>query len=348
MVTQGKVMNRITWIDNLRGFGVLAVIFLHCSIAVNNNMGHFSELSIFVNSVMAPVRLGLMFFVSGMFVDAGIKMGVKTFVFNKVKSILYPFAVWVFIYAGLKIFLSSIANHPQSVSNVILYNLTGGGDITWFLHSLFIFFVVIAFLRKLPFYIVFLSCMTISLLLPPIPVDSVFSSFDNYHINKSLYLFVFFFLGDLMVREKVDVENLVRNSLFITLSFISFLTLSCLNIFMVNKFPVQVLSPLALLSIPVFIWFSFKIKSKLVYYVGVNSIVFYLTHYLAIQFFSKFVSVGDGSLWWQDVKFILAFIFSILGPWMICLLRNKGILTYLFSIKKSSRSRPVVSDVEVA
>ncbi|MGE9553515.1 hypothetical protein ACQPT2_20475 [Erwinia amylovora] len=57
-------MNRIAWIDNLRGLSILAVIFLQCTIAVNGNAGHFSALSERVNTLLQPLRLGLIFFVS--------------------------------------------------------------------------------------------------------------------------------------------------------------------------------------------------------------------------------------------------------------------------------------------
>lgn len=66
-------MNRITWVDNLRGLSILAIIFLHSTIAVHNNAGHFTLISNTMNEMLAPVRLGLMFFVSGLFVDVGLK-----------------------------------------------------------------------------------------------------------------------------------------------------------------------------------------------------------------------------------------------------------------------------------
>lgn len=76
-------MNRITWIDNLRGLSILAIIFLHSTIAVHNNAGHFTAFSGLLNEMLAPVRLGLMFFVSGLFVDAGLRKGLGPFLITR-------------------------------------------------------------------------------------------------------------------------------------------------------------------------------------------------------------------------------------------------------------------------
>ncbi|WP_130834045.1 acyltransferase family protein [[Erwinia] mediterraneensis] len=331
-------MNRITWIDNLRGLSILAVIFLHCTIAVNNNAGHFTLMSSLVNEALAPIRLGLMFFVSGLFVEAGLSKGRRVFIENKVKSILYPFAIWVIIYAGLKIVFSSMSNTPQSPANILLMHLTGGGDITWFLHSLFLFFIVILAVRRLPFYLVFFSCMIASATLPAIPDNTLFSSFDNHHINKSLYLFVFFYLGDLLVRMKVDIPQLVNKTGVLMVSLLSFVLLFCLNMMMTQHLPQPLLSPLALLSIPLFIWIALHLKMSMAYYVGVNSIVFFLSHYLAIQFFAKLVKFGGTSLWVNDVKFLLAFVFALSLPWALCLLRERGMFNFLFTLKKPRKT----------
>lgn len=86
-------MNRITWVDNLRGLGVLVVILLHCVIAVNGNAGHFAPLVRILDPLLIPVFLGLVFFVSGLFVDAGLRKGLGPFIQNKVQTILYPFVI---------------------------------------------------------------------------------------------------------------------------------------------------------------------------------------------------------------------------------------------------------------
>ena len=198
----GISKERLDWIDNLRGFSILAIIVLHSSQVLNGTPGYITKHIDIFNISLNPVRLALMFFVSGLFVDLGLKKGYSIYLNNKIKSILYPFVIWSLIYASLKIIFMSVSNHQQSMSNVIMMHITGGGDITWFLNSLFIFFIIIIPIRRLPIWSVFFTCITLSLLIPSIPENTIFSSFDNGHINKSIYLFIFFYLGDYLVKNK--------------------------------------------------------------------------------------------------------------------------------------------------
>ncbi|KAB8306260.1 acyltransferase [Erwinia endophytica] len=327
-------MNRITWIDNLRGLSILAVIFLHCTIAVNGHTGHFGGLSTLINTLLQPMRLGLMFFVSGLFVESGLRKGMRLFLRNKIQSILYPFVVWVAIYGGIKIFFSHYSNHPQSPLAILLSHLTGGGDITWFLHSLFLFFMVIIPLRRIAFYWVILGCMLLSWRLPAIP-EGFFSSFDNMHINKSIYLFMFFYLGDFLIRKKVDILQFCQKESLKAVSLAAFIALSCLNIFIEQKIAPSLLAPLALLAIPLFICVAVKIKHPMIFYIGQNSIVFYLVHYLVIQLFAKVLRSGDESMLMSDLKFMLAFASALTVPLLVCWLRKRGWLNFLFTAKRS-------------
>lgn len=331
-------MNRLTWVDNLRGMSVLAVIFLHSTIAVNGNAGHLTVVTNVVNHLLEPVRLGLMFFVSGLFVESGLRKGLDLFVKNKVKSILYPFMIWVGIYGGLKLLFNSVSNNPQSPLNILLSHLSGGGDITWFLHSLFIFFLIIPWVRRIPFYIVIPVALILSYSLPEIPAGSLFSSFDNGHINRSFYLFPFFYLGDLLVQRQVDIPDIVRKKTVLLPSALCFIVLSSVNFLAEKGIDWQLMAPLALCSVPLFIFVALQTNVKLVHFVGVNSIVFYLSHYLAIQVFAKAVKFTSEKMVINDLKFIAAFLCALLLPLSICWLRRRGMLNFLFTLKKTAKN----------
>ncbi|EPG8548539.1 acyltransferase family protein [Klebsiella pneumoniae] len=321
---------RLDWIDNLRGGSILAIIILHLPLALNGSPGYVTKYFHLLDIILGPMRLGLMFFISGMFVDAGLKKGISIYVKNKTKSILYPFVVWAIIYASLKILFMAKSNHQQSVWNVILMHVTGGGDITWFLHSLFIFFIIIIYARKIPIIPVLLTCTVLSCLIPVIHSDSVFSSFDNGHFNKSIYLFMFFYIGDYVIRKNIRLDNLEVGSVFIV-SIISFLLITLINFNFNVKY--QYLSPLALASIPIFVFISQKINFKFIAFIGANSIVFYLTHYLVIQIAAKLIKINNTSPLIQDVKFFVVLIMAVAIPYFICKLRTVGFFNYLFSAK---------------
>ncbi|MBA2815676.1 acyltransferase [Candidatus Pantoea persica] len=87
-------MNRITWVDNLRSMSVLAVILFHITIAVKGDVSHFTGVTDTLNQLFAPVCLGLMLFISGLFMDTALRKGFVPFINNKIKRIFYPFIVW--------------------------------------------------------------------------------------------------------------------------------------------------------------------------------------------------------------------------------------------------------------
>ncbi|WP_337013101.1 hypothetical protein [Pantoea sp. AS142] len=176
--------------------------------------------------------------------------------------------------------------------------------------------------------------MTLSGALPAIDADDVFASFNNAPINKSLYLFVFFYPGDYVVRKQGEIAGKLQHGLTLFISVISFVPLSCLNIFVPDPHSQALLSPLALLSVLFFVWIALKLKSELVCYIGLNSIVFYLSHYLEIQFFSKIVKFESPSAWVNDLKFISAFMMAL--AWTVCLMRKRGGFNFLLTMKKSS------------
>jgi len=331
-------VNRVSWIDNLRGMSILAVIFLHCMIAVNQQAGHFTAFNELANQLLAPVRMGLMCFVSGLFVASGLRHGQARYLRNKVSSILYPFAVWALIYGGLKWTFSAMANHPQSPLAIALGHLSGG-DITWFLHSLFLFFVLIIPARRLPAALVLTLCVAGAVLLPPVPPDSLFASFDNLHLNKSLVLFAFFYSADWLVRKDVDIAAFAQRRTPLLLSLIAFMLLAAFSLWGGLRQHSPWLLPLALPSIPLFVALACRINLRAVNYVGRHSIVFYLSHYLAIQVCSKLLRHDGHSAWLADLHFVLAFSVALALPTALCVLRAKGWFDWLFTLKRKGQPR---------
>lgn len=230
-----------------------------------------------------------------------------------------------------------MTNNPQSPLQVLVMHLSGGGDITWFLHSLFFFFLAIIVVRQLPFWLVIPGCLLVGHWLPAIGADSLFASFDNSHLNKSIYLFIFFYLGDQVVRKQIDIAKLTQHSPLVLASLASVILFECLTLLAAQPASPTLLAALALLAVPLFVWISVRLNSRLVHYVGVNSLVFYLSHYLVIQFFSKIFRLHSDSPWLHDLLFALAFVAAMILPWTLCLLRQRGWFNFLFTMKTSPR-----------
>lgn len=141
----------------------------------------------------------------------------------------------------------------------------------------------------------------------------------------------------------MDIPGFIHRPSILLPSLACFIVLSSLNLFIDHGIAWQLLAPLALCSIPMFIYVALHINMKLVHFVGVNSIVFYLSHYLVIQVFAKAVKIHSSNVVINDLKFIIAFLCALLLPLTICWLRRRGMLNFLFTLKKPLKNTPTLA-----
>ena len=324
MTTSSK--NRILWIDNIRGFSIVFVILLHVSIISGTDEDSKFYIINCINSSLKPFRLGLMFFVSGLFVTSGLNKGIRIFIHRKIKALLYPFIIWSIIYSLLFIVLENKIKHPSVYVSYAISHLSGGGDITWFLHSLFLFFISIIMLKKAPYYLLIPMCWGAYMLLPPISNSSIFSTFDNYHINKSFYLFPFFYLGYILSTIQNKNLHIIEKNYIVIISMFAFLFISVMHTkgyYLFNIFSIS--------AIPFFIFLAKRKVFTIFNYIGSKSISFYLPHYLILILSNKIISTYI-SLPLTE-KYVLLFICTITGSFVITHFRKYRIIDRLFILK---------------
>ena len=315
--------NRLLWIDNLRGFSIFFVILLHVSITVEGNNGVVFSIFNQINTVLTPFRLGLMFFVSGLFFSNGINKGVSIFIKRKVKAILYPFLIWSLIYSLAFILAKRLWMIPSAYGFYAINHLSGGGDITWFLHSLFVFFIISIFTHKVSVYIVVPVCWVLYFLIPEIPENSFFSSFDNGHFNKSLLLFIFFHLGCVFSEKKSEAEKLCNRKSVIIISALFSLVISIVS---VNQ---KCLANLFSFSAIPFFMFLANTKAFYVFnYFGSRSISFYLSHYLILLTANKMLLIFF--VFPLGLKYALLFSITLIGAFLVTYGRRIRLVNKLF------------------
>lgn len=332
-------MKRIEWIDSLRGWSMLAVILGHIvgQLPFDNIS---STIGLEITRILGPVRLGLMFFVSGLFVEKGLKRAasINQFFIGKTYSILWPFIVWTAIYCSSKLIFASRVNHISDPVSLLLSALTGGQSTIWFLLFLFIFFLLIPSLRKIPIYIIIPICIILASLSPSIPDNSIFSSgIHNDRLAKFFYMIPFFYLGDYLIRTLKDGRNILNTTLqirYLSMGILSFILLSWLNkvgfesVF--DNYWWKI--PLALLSVPFFIVITAYVKPKFVLFIGANSIVFYVLHQLIIQFIKKFIPETN-FLFETEVGIYIIISIVLLISWGVIKLRRFTTVDLLFTLK---------------
>ena len=318
--------NRVLWIDNMRGFSVIFVMLLHVSIISGTDENSNFYIINYINSSLKPFRLGLMFFVSGLFVTSGLNKGIHIFIHRKIKSILYPFIIWSVIYSLAFIISANKLKDPSAYVHYAVSHLSGGGDTTWFLQSLFLFFMAIIFLKKVPYYLVIPTCWLIYIFLPPISSLSLFSTFDNYHINKNFYLFPFFYLGYLLSDSSNKNIEIITHKYAIIISMFSYFFIAILYTRGYHIFNI-----LSISAIPFFVYLA-KSKIFVIFnYIGSRSISFYLPHYLVLILSNKIISICFPSP--SSGKYIVLFICTLTGSFIITYLRKINIIDCLFVSK---------------
>ena len=165
--------NRIHYLDNLRTFGVLSVVFHHCAVPYAPGIGA-AGWHIVPDAVKHPLfswvieytdlyQMPLLFFVAGYFAVLGLeKRGGKAFLLGKAERLLLPWLICLFTLVPVLQIISYYSRISTGVSGpgmempgigFYLYGLEERGVEVWhlwFLPLLFYFCVLFLPLRRLP------------------------------------------------------------------------------------------------------------------------------------------------------------------------------------------------------
>lgn len=340
--------NRIEWMDNLRGMSVLAVMLMHATTIMQQGFGTgvLEEYLSTVNHFLAPFRIGLMFFVSGFFVESGLKHGRRLFINNKFKSIVYPYIVWMlpFMAAGILKYAIGLGGY-HSILNVLMANLTGGELIIWFLFNLFLYFLMILVARNYSIFLVIPICYLLAVIAPVVPGDSIFNSFDNTRIGKFFYLFAFFYLGDWVIKNGIRLDEVSLDKRWLSVSVLALVVATYLNFAVLpQRLPDGSawqrnawMLPIVLLTIPAFVAFAIPTCNRITAFVGTHSIIFYLAHYWPVTIFKEAAALTPLRQLPVDLLIIIGFALSMIIPWLMARNRERFGINYLFTLKQGRR-----------
>jgi fucose 4-O-acetylase-like acetyltransferase len=190
------------WILIAKGIGILLVVAGH--FYPDGSPFYWSE----ARAVIYSFHMPLFFAISGYLYVTG-KFSYGTLITNKIKRLLYPFITVAIIYLLIKyaVGLAAHLDHPvdiRTVYNLIVDPLNSFVPLLWFVHALFIIFLVYPLARR------FLGAITIFVML--LIINAVFGS-KFLVIGKALANMPFFALG-VILRERprifailVDTDN---------------------------------------------------------------------------------------------------------------------------------------------
>lgn len=324
--------NRFYYIDCLKGFLVSLVIFFHVFILIPNELKNsislYKLLSDFMD-IFLLYRMPILFLVCGFFCRV-FENNFIIFFSKKIKKIIYPYFIWSFIYTLFFSFLGFAGYKFIEIKFNLIKLIFGQMEVTWFLYFLFIFSILVGFLKNINIKILFLFFLLINYLLNNVFILPFYNSL--YWGDISFYL-LFFLSGFLFFKYFNRIEENIFLFKFKFLSFCFFIIVILIRLNS-NFFKTDLIYFFCVIfSLPFLVNFvmyldrkSFRFFSR----IGKNSIIYYLTHSLFIVLFFNFFKINN-----FNCLFML--IFGFLGPYLIYLFCNKyksiGFVLFKYYIK---------------
>ena len=327
-----EVKSRHAWMDSLRGAAIILVIHYH----VTENISKYPDtpqILIDLTNLIAPLRMPILIFLSGLLVSKSILKGKKEYFSGKMKNILYPFLIWTVIMYALSYAKEIYLGDPmettflQALTVMPLYHL-------WFLEFLLIYYIVIYYMKNIQPLIILSS------------VIFVYFIFYGYGDDRVLSLFCFFTLGYYFGRNLNEISTKIKEMSYIPI-FISTAVAVVFSIFnikndLINSNVYYLLS--AIFFIPILIKLFMLIEntklSRFLEFFGVGSLVLYLVHLPVITVVFNILKIAyPGST--LSAYFILMFATVSISVAILYLSRRFKIVSLFFSLKEVEVNRSI-------
>ena len=350
---------RQSWIDILRGTSIVLVILMHTA-SFSGYADSTTTMALLIQDInhsVAPFRMEIMFLLSGFFVHKSLSKGASTYYSGKLKNIFYPFVLWSVITFSINMVGAQFFGGRWGDWHDLLRLAVGSTDFTWFLYDLFLFYLITPFLRKYNLFLVVGGALLIALLLPQewlafLPgYGPNLPGFERpiFTFNDKAYYFIYFFLGDYLIRRQIDLTQITHKGL-LALSAVAAVAILYMGYLNFEGKTSPNFLPLVLLALPIIFKLSVLASksrySEVLAYVGRNSIVFYLVHYplfMVLIFLLKKAGIVHTGL-----LFSVMLVAGLVVPYIVILAKNSkalGFINILFAPRASSQ--PSIKKVRV-
>jgi fucose 4-O-acetylase-like acetyltransferase len=140
---------RVGWVDYAKGIGIVLVVVGHALRGlVTAGLATDAGAVRFADAWIYAFHMPLFFVLAGLFVPRSLAKGAGRFVADKVRTVLYPYAVWATIQTGLMAALSRYTNNPATWADVAAIPWRPPMQF-WFLYALFFDLLLYAALARL-------------------------------------------------------------------------------------------------------------------------------------------------------------------------------------------------------
>lgn len=318
---------RYRWMDYIRGFAIIAVVYHHAVDAATWHRSGLPSAFTAIDDALSPFRIPLLMFLSGMLLCKSLTKPAKRYFDGKLRRIAWPYLVWTTI-------VLFIVGWLHTVSDVALIFL----PVThlWYLWALLLFYLVSFVLRRAPSW-VWLTTIAASI------VADVFVDAD-----RVIYLWAFFALGHLyatsqrnpLIRRTIALSSRwwMRLALLAVAGVAVGASVAGVHVQYEVTFMAAVMAGVLAVVQP-FTLPPDHFATRALSYVGTHSLVFYCVHWCVIGLTANALKNET----WANAGIVLLITFAVglFGSWLFAVGSDwLWIINALFAFPRLRRAAP--------
>ena len=333
------MINRIAWLDALKGFAIFTVVLGHCvtDCLASNTFPKDKEMLQRVYDFIYSFHMPLFFLISGYLFYL-----TKSYRKYEIKVIdfMIIYLLWNVLTWFLKFFMADAVNNPVTLQNLMTIFYIPLQQY-WYLYSLIIFYLIFSIfnIRKINIKVLIFMLFI-----------AVFSKYYNLEISivkNTLFHMFFFALGGYLNNINLGIKNnLIYNSSFVIICILNCILYICnihvfKNPFMAVVNQLVVASSASLLLVFIFNKYKRLKTSKMFMLFGQYSLQIYLVHCFitaGTRFGLRYLNIVNLPLY-----FILGTLLGLLIPIGLAKWCNgKGLLNFPFAPIKEIKKIGVI------
>ena len=267
-----QASSRMLWMDMLRGAAISLVVIYHCTVYMSEKYTESFAGFMYFGELIAPVRMPLLYFLSGLLLARSIDKGAKNYALGKLNNLIYPFVVWTVVLYFLYEAREVVLGLPSEIElfRALLYD---PWHHLWFLHYLAVYYLIGFFLFKAGLVVAALVAVTLYLV--------------GYPAGYGYFtaLFMFFIAGAFANRSSACPKWIVAHRNLLAWGGLAVITL-CLLAVTLELVPIAkhnlTYCLIAGAALPIVINLAIRAErwrcAPALAYLGRNSLVLYMVH----------------------------------------------------------------------
>jgi len=310
-----KEYQRIIWIDNLKGIGVIFIIF-----------GHSISCLDFLINYLFSFHVPLFFFIAGLNFNEKSLNNFRLFCIKRVKRLLVPYVFFNLISYVLWLSRVKLLNIPQEVPAIkpLVGVLYGNGNGLWLIHNTPLWFFVCLFIAQIMLFMILRIAKSKSHLIVLLFVFAAIGYLDSKYLNIRLpwsidiafTAVVFSVIGYIFKR----FSHTYRTNNNIIILFVV-LILSLIVVYFNGKIDINynkfnnIFLFYSGAFLGIFFWFNISVivgQLSIFRYIGNNSLTIFALHIPALIIIVKLLMVIGIPYSVQSSNILFLFIHSIL------------------------------------